>query len=157
DPEGTVAAADYERLREQVTDALTSWRDDAGEPVVARVWRREEVYDGPATERAPDLLVEPAWHRGHRPSCLRRAGPGPALRVLDPSEHGAGKDAGTSGTHRREGLFALAGPGVAVRGRCTAADVVDVLPTLLPLAGLPVPEGLDGRPIADALTIPVAA
>ncbi|HUE29874.1 MAG TPA: phosphodiesterase, partial [Verrucomicrobiae bacterium] len=31
------------------------------------------------------------------------------------------------------------------------ADIVDVLPTLLALAGEPVPGGLDGRPIAGAL------
>ncbi|MCW5891936.1 MAG: alkaline phosphatase family protein [bacterium] len=153
DPEGVVAPADYERVRAQVVAALLDWRDAAGAPVVARVWRREEIYDGPATERAPDLLLEPAWHRGYRPSCLRSAGPGPALRRLSPAEYGAGKDAGTSGTHRREGLFALAGPGVNGRGRLAAADVVDVLPTLLPLVGLPVPGGLDGRPIRAALAV----
>lgn len=156
DPEGTVAPSDYERLRDDVVAALTAWRDDDGQAVVARVWRREEVYAGPATEHAPDLLVEPAWHRGYRPSCLRSPGPGPALRVLAAAEHGAGKDAGTSGIHRREGLFALAGPGVSARGRLAAADVVDVLPTLLPLAGLPVPDGLDGRPIREALAVAVA-
>ena len=33
----------------------------------------------------------------------------------------------------------------------TAANIVDVLPTLLALAGMPVPAGLDGRPVAAAL------
>ena len=56
-----------------------------------------------------------------------------------------------NGAHRRDGLFVLSGPGVRTAGELGAADIVDVLPTLLALAGLAVPTGLDGRPIAAAL------
>ncbi|HXJ35654.1 MAG TPA: alkaline phosphatase family protein, partial [Candidatus Eisenbacteria bacterium] len=42
EPEGTVARGDYERVRDDVLSALTSWRYDDGRPVVARAWRREE-------------------------------------------------------------------------------------------------------------------
>ena len=34
------------------------------------------------------------------------------------------------------------------------ADIVDVLPTLLALAGMAIPSGLDGRPIEAALAKP---
>ena len=68
--EGTVPPADYERTRDAVVDALAAWRDDDGRPVVERVWRREELYDGPATERAPDLLLELAAPAATaRPAC----------------------------------------------------------------------------------------
>ena len=43
------------------------------------------------------------------------------------------------------------GRGVRAAGELAAADIVDVLPTLLALAGMPVPAGIDGRPIAAAL------
>jgi arylsulfatase A-like enzyme len=56
-----------------------------------------------------------------------------------------------NGGHRPEGLVVLAGPGVRPVGELTASEVVDVLPTLLALTGLPVPTGLDGRPIEAAL------
>ncbi len=56
-----------------------------------------------------------------------------------------------NGAHRRDGLFVLAGAGVRPAGPLAPADIVDVLPTLLALAGEPVPGGLDGRPIAGAL------
>ena len=150
DAHGTVAAADYDRTRETVVEALARWRDEAGLPVVTRVWRREEVYHGPATERAPDLLLELAAPGGYSQSCLRSAGPGPALRRLTVAEHGAGKGAGLNGTHRADGLIVLAGPGVRPAAICDA-HVVDVLPTLLALAGMAVPAGLDGEPIATAL------
>ncbi|TMB47807.1 MAG: hypothetical protein E6J60_15380 [Deltaproteobacteria bacterium] len=56
-----------------------------------------------------------------------------------------------NGAHRPDGLFVLAGAGVRPAGALGPADIVDVLPTLLALAGEPVPGGLDGRPIAGAL------
>lgn len=151
EPEGVVAPGDYAATRERVAAALADWRHDDGHPVVRRVWRREELYAGPAADAAPDLLLELALVDGYSPSCLRSDGPGPALRRLAPAEHGGGKGRGMNGAHRRDGLFVLAGPGVAPVGELEGADVVDVLPTLLPLAGLPVPRGLDGQPIAAAL------
>jgi predicted AlkP superfamily phosphohydrolase/phosphomutase len=153
DVHGTVSPGDYDRTRDAVHAALAGWRDESGRPVVDRVWRREEVYRGSATERAPDLLLELAMPEGYSQSCLRSAGPGPALRRLDVGEHGAGKGTGLNGSHRRDGLFVLAGPGVRP-GACARADIVDVLPTLLALDGMPVPLGLDGRPMETALAQP---
>jgi predicted AlkP superfamily phosphohydrolase/phosphomutase len=151
EPDGVVDAADFERLRHRVVEALTTWRHPDGAPVVERVWRREELYAGPFASRAPDLLLELATVDGYSPSCLRSDGPGPALRTLAPHEHGGGKGRGMNGAHRRDGLFVLSGRGVRTTGELGAADIVDVLPTLLALAGLAVPTGLDGRPIAAAL------
>jgi arylsulfatase A-like enzyme len=41
--------------------------------------------------------------------------------------------------------FLLSGPGLAPRDVATPVSLVDVLPTLLALAGIPAPDGLDGR------------
>jgi predicted AlkP superfamily phosphohydrolase/phosphomutase len=153
DAHGTVSPADYDRTRDALRSALVGWRDEAGMPVVERVWRREELYRGPATERAPDLLLELAAPGGYSQSCLRSVGPGAALRRLGAAEHGAGKGAGLNGSHRPDGLFVLAGPGVRP-GACARADIVDVLPTLLALGGMAVPEGLDGSVIEAALVQP---
>ena len=151
EPEGMVAPGAYAATRERVAAALATWRDEAGRPVVERVWRREELYAGPFVERAPDLVLELALVDGYSRSCLPSAGPGPALRRLAPAEHGGGKGRGMNGAHRPDGLFVLAGAGVRPAGALGPADIVDVLPTLLALAGEPVPGGLDGRPIAGAL------
>ena len=56
-----------------------------------------------------------------------------------------------NGAHRRDGMLVLAGDGVAPAGEIGRAEIADVLPTLLALAGLPVPAGLDGTPITSAL------
>ena len=151
EPGGMVSPADYRAVREEVVAALESWCHDDGSPVVARVWRREEILHGPATDRAPDLLLELALRQGYSPSCLRSQGPGPSLRRLVGPEHGAGKGSGMNGAHRRDGMLVLAGNGVRPIGDLGACDIVDVVPTLLAAAGLPIPDGLDGVACARAL------
>ena len=151
EPEGIVPSARADETLARVVAALGDWRDDGGRPIVRRVWRREEIYRGPFVERAPDLLLELALVDGYSSSCLPSDGPGPAHRRLLPAEYGAGRGRGMNGAHRREGLFVLAGPGVRAAGELAAADVVDVLPTLLALTGMDVPLGLDGGPITAAL------
>ena len=144
EPEGTVAPQAYHAVRERAAEALASWRHADGRPVVARVWRREEVLHGDATALAPDLLLELALLDGYSPSCVRSAYAGPAVRRLEPHEHGAGKAAGMNGAHRREGVLIVAGPGIRPIGDLGACDIVDVVPTLLAATGLPIPDGLDG-------------
>jgi predicted AlkP superfamily phosphohydrolase/phosphomutase len=156
EPEGIVTAADYEATRDRVVRALTDWRDGAGRPVIARVWRREELFRGPHAGKAPDLLLEPALVGGYSAACLRSAGPGPSLRRLEPGEEGGGKGRGMNGTHRRDGLFVLTGAGVRRSGQGPPADITQILPTLLALAGVAVPAGLDGSPIAGVLAAPPA-
>ncbi|MGH7894011.1 MAG: alkaline phosphatase family protein, partial [Candidatus Binatia bacterium] len=151
EPEGTVALAEYERTRDAVIAALTSWRYEDGRPVVARAWRRENLLAGPYVERAPDVLVELALVDGYSPSCLRSGGAGPAVRRLAPHEHGGGKGAGMSGAHRPDGLLVLAGTGVRPVGEIAGCHVTDVVPTLLAAAGVPIPHGLDGSARTSAL------
>jgi len=151
EPAGIVAPAAYEATRARVITALADWRDGTGRPVVRRVWRREEIYRGPFVDRAPDLLLELALVDGYSSSCLPSDGPGPALRPLLAAEYGAGRGRGMNGAHRPEGLFILAGSGIHATGELPTADIVDVLPTLLTLAGMEVPLELDGRPVTAAL------
>jgi predicted AlkP superfamily phosphohydrolase/phosphomutase len=151
EPEGIVEPSAYARTREEVVTALTEWCDEDGRAVVRRVWRREELYHGPHVERVPDLLLELATVDGYTRSCLRSGGAGPPLVRLTPAEHGGGKGKGMNGSHRRDGLFVLAGPGVRAAGELPRAAIVDVLPTLLVLGDEPVPRGLDGKPIVAAL------
>jgi predicted AlkP superfamily phosphohydrolase/phosphomutase len=154
EPEGRVAPGDYRATRSRVADALAGWRDATGRPVIERVWCREELYAGPFVERAPDLVLELASVAGYSPSCLRSGGPGPSLHHLAAAEHGGGRGRGMNGAHRRDGLLVLAGEGVRAVGALPTAEITDVLPTLLALVGLPVPDGLDGRPLAGVLRAP---
>lgn len=57
---GRVEEKDYEHVRTELVDALNAWTDDeAGEPICANVFRREEIYSGPHLIKAPDVVAHP--------------------------------------------------------------------------------------------------
>lgn len=53
--------------------------------------------------------------------------------------------------HRDPGVLILAGPGIRRNHRLESASVLDVTPTLLHMAGLPVSEEMEGRVLVEAL------
>jgi len=83
----------------------------------------------------------------------------PSTHVVLVSDHGEGFDPERERIHHGGRLHAdqirvpllIAGPGIAPGEDRTTVSLVDVAPTLLELAGLPVPPDLDGRPFADRL------
>jgi predicted AlkP superfamily phosphohydrolase/phosphomutase len=97
EPQGTVPAEDYERVRTEVADALLGFVDPTtGRHPIARVLRKEDVLHGRYLDRAPDLLLEPAplYSLTH------------ARQIVEPADW-------LSGDHRPEGVYVAAGPGIA--------------------------------------------
>ncbi|MCC6850536.1 MAG: alkaline phosphatase family protein [Deltaproteobacteria bacterium] len=147
DPDGTIApGAEYDAAVESLRAALLAWRHpETGAAIVADVHRRDELYAGPFVEAAPDLVLELALDGGYSHPCLpTRPGEARSVRRLAVREHVAGKGGGMNGSHRPQGLWALAGRGVAATP-ATEAAIVDVAPSVLHLAGLDVPSWMDGR------------
>ena len=57
--QGIVEPGDeYERVRDELAERALEIRDPDGQPIVAAVHRREDLFDGPELEKIPDLLVE---------------------------------------------------------------------------------------------------
>lgn len=147
DPDGTIApGAEYDDAVAALRAALLAWRHpETGAPIVARVHHRGEIYAGPFVETAPDLVLELALEGGYSHPCLPTTpGETRSVRRLAPHEHVAGKGGGMNGSHRPEGLWVLAGPGVTATP-ATEAAIVDVAPSVLHAAGLAVPSWMDGR------------
>lgn len=127
-----------------LTKLLHQWQI-RGQPVVRRVWRREELYAGPAIEDAPDLVLELEEVDGYSRVLLPsgRAKPGQDWRALTSAEHQGGKGLGTNGTHRADGVLILSGRGISP-GKIHA-DITDPLPTLIERLGAPLPAWVEGR------------
>jgi predicted AlkP superfamily phosphohydrolase/phosphomutase len=132
-PGGTVAPADYEKTCDRVIEDLAGWKDGQGRPVVARVVKRDEVYKGPHAGRASDLYVywNPEARLGQLPCEVRERG------------------FWWSGDHRLEGVLIAKGRGIRKGALSVSPAVYDLVPTVMHLAGLTVPGGLDGRVIEE--------
>ena len=61
---------------------------------------------------------------------------------------------GDSGCHRREGVFIANGPGIRGGETLIGADILDLAPTILHLAGLPVRAEMDGRVLGEIMKTP---
>ncbi len=106
----------------------------------------------PVELRANASRVEDAYREADRAlgKTLEHVGPETTVVVL--SDHGFTADPPNgSGTHRKEGIFVAAGPGIRPRKEPLDLTILDVTPTLLAALGLPVPEDMDGRARLDVL------
>ena len=152
EPEGTVAARDYDKVVDDVCTALRQGLIDpeTRAPIVRHAWRRGEIYDGPCVEHAPDIVLELSLDAGYSYNCMPSHGAphGTTFRTLD-NRTDAGKLSGMSGSHRPDGLFVMNGGGVRGLGRIEGAGIADMAPTLLSLIGADLPRGLDGQPIGE--------
>lgn len=149
EPEGIVAPGkEYDEVCAHITERLHAWRDpDTGKPAVARVQRGEEVYAGPFADKAPDLLItwnDPVFVNG---IALEGTPADQQSKVrLDP------RNWVVTGKHVDTGFFALHGPAIVPGRELTGAQILDIAPTILYLAGQPVPRQMDGQVLRNAVT-----
>lgn len=127
----------YDSFREELIEALLTRCVDpeTGAPLVTKVWRREEVFNGPHEGLAPDLTLT---LRDHSFFSVRR---GPSI---------LGKRPTVTGTHHPDGVFALRGPGVRQGFDAGRLRMVDVAPTIFRCLGLEPIEEFEGA-APDAL------
>jgi predicted AlkP superfamily phosphohydrolase/phosphomutase len=140
-PQGIVQPGqEYEELKERIAREALALRDPrTGEPLVERVYRREEIYSGPYIARTPDLIVQP---RGWEYMAFGHADFGSNKLVES--------IAGLSGHHRLDGIAILSGPGVKPGIHLENASILDLAPTILHAMGVSVPQDLDGRVLSEA-------
>jgi predicted AlkP superfamily phosphohydrolase/phosphomutase len=138
--------AEYERVRDEISERALQLRDPDGKPIVAAVHRREDLFAGPELEKIPDLLIEFTDYEWLGKGNLKSR----SESIWDTIELEPGSEHLYVGSHRHEGIFALAGPSAAQAPR-TEIGILDVAPTLLYLLGRPLPAGLEGRVVAEAI------
>ncbi|MGH7509384.1 MAG: alkaline phosphatase family protein [Gemmatimonadales bacterium] len=143
DPYGIVApGAEYETVRQAIIDRLGELRDpDTSEPAVTHVYRREELFDGPWTDLAPDLFIE--W-RDDMYMPTEQEGESDKVFVTRWRE---GMSWPTTGSHRVDGVLIATGPQIRPGTEVSDTTIFDLLPTWLSILGQPVPDGLKGQVI----------
>jgi predicted AlkP superfamily phosphohydrolase/phosphomutase len=132
-----VTADEYGPFVDALAQQLREVRDpETGEPVVARVTSRDQLFRGPFTDLAPDLTVE--LHDGGLFSIL--SSPDVVRRRAVPT-----------GTHRPDGIFIAAGHEIRQGVKLEPLSILDVAPLMMHELGLPIPTAFEGRLPVEAL------
>jgi predicted AlkP superfamily phosphohydrolase/phosphomutase len=149
-PHGIVDPADHAALTNFIIVKLQELKDPrTGKPIIARVYRRDELFHGPFSSEAADLILD-WWSE----DSLFSTAPSLAKDRNKPSvvicEHRPAEDSVWGGTHRLEGILVASGPALQKGAEIENAQLIDFAPTLLHLLGLAVPDDMDGRVLTDA-------
>jgi predicted AlkP superfamily phosphohydrolase/phosphomutase len=140
EPEGIVPEHTYDGLRAELIKKLQSVRDPStGERVIHRVDRREDIYSGPFLDYAPDLVITEFDERYHfyffPYNHYTKAFNPPGL---------------ATGNHAYDGILIARGPDIRPTA-ISGARLIDVMPTICRILGLPIPGDVDGRTLTEML------
>jgi predicted AlkP superfamily phosphohydrolase/phosphomutase len=134
---GSVSPSELRAVQDEISRKLLGWVDPkTSTPIVHKVYRMDEVYEGPYTDRAPDLMV--AFEEGYRSSWQTALGSTPTV-LMEPNAKR------WSGDHCVEPSFV---PGVFLSNRKINTEtprIIDIAPTILKLFGIEPPETVDGK------------
>jgi len=122
---------DYDVFREQLIRDLEDLRDPkTNERIITRIFKREEVFPGPAMEDAPDLLL-----------VLRDCG----FVSIKNKEPVVEQRKEVAGTHHPDGVFFAYGKGIKQGDIVERRNITDMGATLLYSLGLKVPGDFEGQ------------
>jgi len=120
--------AEYEKVRDELIEKLPTMTDpETGDKIIRKVYKREEIYSGPHFEQAADIIADP--HDGYD------------LKANLNQEQLALKGS-------LEGMHTYDDASLYIRSRQIIGDslwIADLMPTILHLLGVNIPEHVDGK------------
>ncbi len=136
EPQGIIPQADYERVRDELAEALKSIPAPDGRAIGTVAFKPEKVYRE-VKNIPPDLIV-------YFGNLDWRAVGSLGLGGIYTFENDTGPD---DANHAQYGMFILCDPAHEGGGKRTEAHIMDIAPTVLDLMGLPVPRDMNGKVI----------
>ena len=141
EPDGIVEPNEYDDYCEIIRKRLMSFKDPlTGKGAIKSVHKCDELF--------------PSWksYDIYRPDMLVEAEEGYSINV-EFSDNVVSRhtlvNRSVTADHHADGVFiAYGGP---IRTKSMQADICDIMPTILYLAGVPVPEDVDGRVLTDII------
>lgn len=150
DKEGIVEGHEsYETLRSDLILKLESLKHpETHERLIDRVFRREDLYDGPYVGLSPDLIIYP---KDFAQQIVGGAFPrSRAYRQVISEKDG--RKFFVSGTHRVAGMFIARGKAIRSGISVPPLNIVDMFPTILYSLGMRIPRALDGKLVTEIFT-----
>lgn len=126
EPEGVVDPAEYEKVRDGIINGLKE--------LSIKAHRYEEIYHGEYLKLSPDIVIETNEKAN---SISSRVGFGTEFME------------GFGGAHDRfNSTFIAYGPNIKENNEINV-NILDVVPTILHIYGMPIPKDLDGKVLKD--------
>ena len=123
--------------QELVKKFATLHDPDTGEPVVRKVYTREELYKGPYFDEAPDMVV--GFERGYRVSWQTSLG-GIPPEIIEPNERRWSADHCSVDPDLVPGVLFSSRPLDAA-----SPHITDIAPSVLKRLGIVPPASMDGH------------
>jgi predicted AlkP superfamily phosphohydrolase/phosphomutase len=140
EPQGQVPGAQYVAFQEEMKSKFEAIVDDKGKPMNSLVFKPKEIYQN-VRNVAPDLIV-------HFGGLFWRSIGSVGHSGLYLQENDTGPD---GCNHAQFGMFLLAAPNCPLSGEHSGAQLLDIAPTLLDLAGYDIPESMQGRSLVAGM------
>jgi predicted AlkP superfamily phosphohydrolase/phosphomutase len=143
EPEGVVEPGqEYEEVREEVIQLAREFvHPQTGEPLIGEILKKEDIYEGPYLDRAPDLILRPRDDKNI---------------FFGLADFGSNSTVDTvyrySGMHRDYGMLIMSGKGVEKGARIEGAEIQDMAPTILYAMESPIPQDMDGKVLSEVFT-----
>jgi predicted AlkP superfamily phosphohydrolase/phosphomutase len=132
-----------ELCRSLADELLRDFGPQSSHPAIERIVPAADVY-GPADASAmPDLVLE--WCAGYTQVISPQGN-----EIVTPHEPNVRQ----TGTHEKDGIVVLHGPGVK-KGSLLNAAIIDAAPTILAYLGIAVPRHMDGKVLQGAFVEPL--
>jgi predicted AlkP superfamily phosphohydrolase/phosphomutase len=153
EPSGLIKAGkEWEDFCEELSADLLNIVDrDSGKPMIKRIYKTADLFQGEYIDHLPDILVE--WN-DEKMIGSKGVNEDKSCRLQMASDK-IGLIEGEytycrTGDHRTEGLFIVAGPGIKAGHMERTVSIMDFAPTFLSLLGLKIPD-FDGKPIREII------
>ena len=134
EPNGIIAASDYERVRDDIKARLEATQDDRGMPLGTLVFKPQDIYRA-VQNVAPDLIA-------HFGGLFWRSIGGVGYPSIHIQENDTGPDACN---HAQFGAFILSSPASKQRGELRGIHLLDIAPSLCHFGGYDTPASMQGR------------
>jgi predicted AlkP superfamily phosphohydrolase/phosphomutase len=135
------SGAEYVALQNEIRSKLLALIDPKdGKPVFRDIYRRDDIYHGEFLANGPDLQV--GFNDGYRVGWQDTLGGISAAVIEDNMLKWSGDHCATA-TEISGGVLFIN----RSLGRDVTPGIMDLAPTILTLLGVPVPAGLDGKPL----------
>jgi len=153
EPAGIVYSSEYNKIREEIVQRLKQLRDpETNEIIFSEIFQREEIFWGPYTNRAPDIVCLQTGRKYlysvsyFANSAYRHKKPIKAYSLGELSH-----DPSPNAAHSPEGIIIAWGENFKNGNKINGAKISDIAPTVLYLMGLPIPSDMDGKVLRDIL------